>query len=59
MKGFERRFKRTEELKCSPVKHYRSLITQDEADEAESDDEVDVLWEKELYEHFGSDSSSS
>ena len=37
----------------------RCAQTQDEADDAESNDEVDVLWEKELYLHLGSESISS
>lgn len=46
MKGFERHCRRTEELKCSPGKRNRTIITQDEADEAESDDKVEILWEE-------------
>lgn len=55
VKGFERKFKRTEALKCASVKHYNNTLrdAEDEDDEDDSDDEVDVLWENSLLEHFG------
>lgn len=55
LKKFERRFKRTEALKCSSVHHYGAdaVAEEDEDNNEDSDDEVDVLWENQLYEHFG------
>ena len=55
LKKFERRFKRTEVLKCSSVRHYGAdaVEEEDEDNNEDSDDEVDVLWENQLYEHFG------
>lgn len=54
VKRFERRFKRTDALKCASVKKYNNRFDDDEEDD-DSDDEVDVLWENTLHERFGPD----
>ena len=46
VKSFQRKYKRTDSLKC--VKHYGSLIEED----SNSEDEVDVLWENSLHERY-------
>ena len=49
VKRFERRYKRTDSLKCASVKHYGSISEED----SDSEDEADVLWENSLHERYG------